>query len=94
MPGWAGRSRGPECESASQAGSPADAVSARPNDRPQDVFGRRVLIEGGANAFQLGGLHGLLHDHGVKAQLVAEVIVDRGDIGAAATQISRMVAAR
>src|ERR1035438_6147105 len=48
----------------------------------RSVFGRRELVEGGANAFQLGGLHGLLHDHGVEAQLVAEVIVDRGDVGA------------
>ena len=62
--------------------APADAVEARANDRSQDVFGRRELFEGGANAFQLSGLQGLLHDHGVEAQLVAEVIVDRGDVGA------------
>ncbi len=60
--------------------SPADALQPSSNHRPQNVFRRRVLIKSASHGFDFSSSQRLLQNLGIQPQLVAEVIIDSGNI--------------
>lgn len=60
--------------------SPAHVLEHHPNDLPEDLAGRGLLIKRVANGFFLGHAHRLSQDLGIQLQLVSEMIVHRCDI--------------
>ena len=57
------------------------AVQTGADDSPEDLFRGRILVDHGLRRLEFGEARGLPHHLGVESQLVAEVIVDGGDIG-------------
>src|SRR5437773_1058908 len=62
----------------------AHLLEHRSNRMPQLFFRRGVVVERLSNGFVLYGSDGLPEDFGVQAELVAEVIVNGGDVRARA----------
>lgn len=59
-----------------------EAFEPGPNHGAQNLLGRGILIESGADGVELCGPHRLPHDFGIQTCFVSEVIINSGDVGA------------
>ena len=60
--------------------SSTDAAKSSSDHSAQNLVWWQILIKGALNGFDMGGLQRLLHHLGIESQLIAEVIVDSGNV--------------